>query len=69
MTGTVEVDGAAFEAMFGVKAKRTTLEIVVTRADGTVEDLGIVADSGDLTEPAPPTLAQRFRAFFSRRKD
>ena len=34
--------------------KRLTLEAVVIRADGTSEDLGVIADSGDLTAPKTP---------------
>ena len=46
MTGTIE-----FATETHGKIKRATLEITVTRADGTVEELGIVADTGDL-DPA-----------------
>ena len=42
------------EIAFGGQLKRMTLEAVVIRADGTREDLGIIADSGDLTAPQTP---------------
>lgn len=38
---------------------RATLEAKVIRADGTVEDLGVIADSGLLLQPQKPSLLQR----------
>ena len=35
--------------MFKGELKRVTLEAVVTHNDGSVENLGTIADSGDLT--------------------
>lgn len=41
MTGTVEIH----EALAKAGLRRVTIEATVTRADGTVEPLGIIADS------------------------
>jgi hypothetical protein len=41
------------------KVKRITLEAVVTRADGTVEDLGVISESRF-------GLLNRIRGFFKR---
>jgi len=49
VTGTISPDAIAVAA--GVK--RMTLEAIITRADGTVEHLGVIADSGDLSEDTP----------------
>ena len=52
MTGTIEIDNLAHAGV-----KRMTLEATVTRANGTVEHLGTIADSG----PQP-----RFRGTFAK---
>lgn len=55
----IEID----RSFFGAQPTRATLSAVIVRADGSIEDLGIIADS----DWEKPSLAQRFINFF--RKD
>lgn len=55
MTGKVQIAGAA-----GSAVARATIEATIIRKDGTIEHLGIIADSGLLNER--PGFLQRMRA-------
>lgn len=55
MVGKVEVVGAG-----GSAVSRATIEATIIRKDGTVEHLGVIADSGLLN--APPGFFQRIRS-------
>lgn len=56
MAGKVEVVGS--DAGF---ASRAWIEAKVIRKDGTIEDLGIIADSGPLRQLRRPGLLQRLK--------
>jgi hypothetical protein len=61
--GTVQVNPAS---EVGSKFKgRATITAVITRADGTIEDLGVIADSGPRS--FFPRLLWRIRNSFKRR--
>lgn len=57
MTGKVHVAGTAG----GSAVSRATIEATVIRKDGTIEHLGIIADSGLLNE-RPPSFFKRLRS-------
>jgi hypothetical protein len=46
-------------------ASRAWIEAKVIRADGTIEDLGIIADSGPLRKPRRPGLLQRLKEWLN----
>ena len=56
---------AKLEVVGAAPVHRATLEAKVIRADGTVEDLGVIADSGNLWE-SPPSLLQRLKEWLCR---
>lgn len=58
MTGTVEMSAEA-QAMF----KRGEISAVITRADGTVIDLGVIASSDDNAPPKKTTFLKKIGAF------
>jgi hypothetical protein len=52
--GTVQIS----ESLAQAGVKRISIEAVITRADGTVEDLGVICESGPVEDcEAPPPLA------------
>ena len=57
MTGSLEVNSATIGQL-----KRAELSAVVIRADGTVEDLGVIA----ATDYARPSLFKRIGEFLCR---
>jgi hypothetical protein len=60
MVGTVEVVGSDA----GMVA-RAWIEAKVIRADGTIEDLGIIADSGPIGRQRRPGLLQRLKEWLN----
>lgn len=57
MPGKVHVAGPAG----GSAVARVTIEGTIIRKDGTIENLGVIADSGLLNE-RPPSIFQRIRS-------